>query len=362
MYAMIAYIFVFAIMILGITLLSIHLDTGSTIPQGDIRGFDEPIDVVYLWVDGTDEAWHARKNLATGNFSGGGNSHTRFQNNGELEYSVRSVLENVEFAGHIYIVTQKQTPPWYDHNVMSNRITIVDHSVILPQGTQTFNSNVIEYYLHRIPNVSSLFMVMYDDYIITRTMTREDIFYEVGKPRFGGESSGLSANMKATFRRTYLNMANAYSERVMRKRVRGVRRYRCVSHFPIVINSNVYEEMHKLFADEIERTTRENLVRRSNDFILMCHTYPNYMHHEGKGHIGPMGESFVGIKGAWHTRKSLQNIAKRRPIMACINDHGMWTQERCDLIHQELGQMFPRRIEEYMEANLEEENAIKVAA
>ena len=51
------------------------------------------IDLVYLWVDGNDPAWQAKRNAFIGNTDENSpiNCKGRYANNDELKYSLRSV-------------------------------------------------------------------------------------------------------------------------------------------------------------------------------------------------------------------------------------------------------------------------------
>lgn len=57
------------------------------------------IDIVYLWVDGSDEKWRTEKDKWYKKITGkipvykGASDTQRFRDNGELKYSLRSVTE-----------------------------------------------------------------------------------------------------------------------------------------------------------------------------------------------------------------------------------------------------------------------------
>src|SRR5690606_36539938 len=107
------------------------------------------IDLVYLWVDGSDPIWLEKKNKFSGVVEdlSEENNKGRYISNDELKYSLRSVEKNIPWINKIYIVTDSQCPKWLntDHPI----IQIVDHKDIIPEeALPCFNSSVIEYFLY----------------------------------------------------------------------------------------------------------------------------------------------------------------------------------------------------------------------
>lgn len=127
---------------------------------------DDKIDIVYLWVDGSDKKWREtrnawykkiyKKDLPNSNES-------LYRDNGELKYSLRSVAECADWVNHIYIITGfNQVPKWL--NTKNKKITIVPHEQIMSKDAlPTFNSNSIEKCIPNIPNLSEKFILMNDD-------------------------------------------------------------------------------------------------------------------------------------------------------------------------------------------------------
>lgn len=147
--------------------------------------FNEPIDLVYLWVNSDDEDWKAEmlkwKSLEFGLSSRGGFRDCRFFNNHELKYSIRSVLTNAPWINKIYIVTNGQVPDWL--NLDYSKIKIIPHSQILPQDAlPTFNSEAIEACICNIPELSEYFLYSNDDMFINRPVTPDYFFDKNGKP------------------------------------------------------------------------------------------------------------------------------------------------------------------------------------
>ena len=129
------------------------------------------IDLVYLWVDGSDPAWLTKKQQVTGIVSDQSetNNKGRYINNDELRYSLRSVERYVPWIRKIFIVTDNQFPEWLNKD--HPKIRVVDHREIMPEeALPCFNSSVIEYFLYRIPGLADRFLFANDDMFFNKTL------------------------------------------------------------------------------------------------------------------------------------------------------------------------------------------------
>ncbi|MDR3208272.1 MAG: Stealth CR1 domain-containing protein [Rickettsiales bacterium] len=138
------------------------------------------IDLVYLWVDGGDPKWQEKKNAALAKMGRPIPSYStdqaRFQDNDELKYSLRSAERFAPWLNHIYVITDGQTPEWL--NAENPKITIVDHKEIVPaELLPTFNSNMLEFFLHNIPGLSEHFLYANDDMFFGRP-AKPDFFFD----------------------------------------------------------------------------------------------------------------------------------------------------------------------------------------
>ena len=126
---------------------------------------NDKIDIVYLWVDGSDKKWrNSRNEWYKKIYDKTCESHdSLYRDNGELKYSLRSVAECAPWVNHIYIITGfNQVPKWL--NTKNPKITIVPHEDIMPHDAlPTFNSNSIEMCIGNIQNLSEKFLLINDD-------------------------------------------------------------------------------------------------------------------------------------------------------------------------------------------------------
>ena len=149
------------------------------------------IDMVYLWCDGNEPAFKARREFYGGKKAAKkdnvGCGDGRYHSNDELRFSLRSVEKFASFVNHVYIVTDRQVPDWLNTNY--EKVSIVDHSEIIPKELiPVFNAGAIERHIPYIPNLSEKFLYSNDDMFFGRKVSPED-FFSQGKPIFRVELS-----------------------------------------------------------------------------------------------------------------------------------------------------------------------------
>ncbi len=140
------------------------------------------IDLVYLWVDGSDPAWRARRDATIGKPNNSElNCEGRFADNGELMYSLRSVEKYAPWIRTIFIVTDGQTPAWLNTN--NSKVVMIHQADIMPKEcSPCFNSGIIEHHLHNIPGIAEHFLYANDDMFLNKPVTPSTFFTLQGLP------------------------------------------------------------------------------------------------------------------------------------------------------------------------------------
>ena len=141
------------------------------------------IDFVITWVDMNDPEWleefsrYRYDNHNTRN----GVSEARFRDNGFLRYWFRGVEKFAPWVRKIHFIVNGRTPEWLDTS--NPKLHIVRHADFIPaEFLPTFNSVVIERYMHRIPGLSEHFVYFNDDFYIINHLPVERFFLN-GLPR-----------------------------------------------------------------------------------------------------------------------------------------------------------------------------------
>lgn len=151
-----------------------------------IMRINESVDIVYLWVDGSDPTWRLKRRMAMAQDDSEGDSDLavygnvegRFRDNQELRYSLRALDQYFPDHGHVYIVTDGQVPDWL---VATVGVTVVDHRELIPEASlPTFDSGHIETYIHRIPNLTERYFYFNDDVFFGSPVRLSDWFWSGG--------------------------------------------------------------------------------------------------------------------------------------------------------------------------------------
>lgn len=141
------------------------------------------IDIVVTWVDMNDPKWkeefarYSQKTLNEKN----GVSDARFRDYGFLKYWFRGIEKFAPWVRKIHFVTCGQAPDWLDRD--NPKLNLVDHKDFIPhQFLPTYNSVVIERYMHLIPDLAEHFVYFNDDFYIINKIEPERFFLN-GLPR-----------------------------------------------------------------------------------------------------------------------------------------------------------------------------------
>lgn len=159
-------------------------------------GCDFDIDFVVTWVKGDDPVWRSEKKKyepeAGYSLTQMDNGDARYRDWNLFMYWFRAVEKYAPWVRNVYLVTCGHVPQWINDHYP--KLKVVFHSDFIPQEyLPTFNSNVIELNLHRIPGLSEHFVYFNDDIVLTAPVTPSD-FFEDGKPRYCAIAQPLRNN------------------------------------------------------------------------------------------------------------------------------------------------------------------------
>jgi hypothetical protein len=293
-----------------------------SIPPFDLAGPFEvtfPVDIVYLWVDGADPAWRARRNDRLASLGrkpmDGAAVASRFREQDELRYSLRSVERFAPWVRHVYLVTDDQQPDWLaeDHP----GLTIVDHRDILPaEALPTYNSHAISARVHHIDGLSEHFLLMNDDVLLGRPVGPEDFFHANGITKFFLSRSPIPSGPIA---------ADDLPHFAARKRVRdlieqtyGFRPFQTFKHTPVPMSRSLLTHLEERFAEPYQRTVTAPF-RSPEDLV------PSWLHHyagfaEGRALPGDINYDYFNLTSR-KAFKRLSSLVDRRSVEClCIND------------------------------------------
>lgn len=145
------------------------------------------IDIVILWVDGSDPAWLAQKRRYLPPAERDSDSPNRYRDWGLLPYWFRAVEKFAPWVRKIHFVTWGHVPAFL--NLDAPKLRVVRHDEFIPaEYLPTFSSHAIEMNIHRIPDLADQFIYFNDDMFLLRPMAETD-FFRGGLPcTYGGET------------------------------------------------------------------------------------------------------------------------------------------------------------------------------
>lgn len=241
-----------------------------------------PIDVVYTWVDSSDEKWRRNKNyylsLQADTSEKEGILNNRFYNNNELLYSLRSIDKYAPWVNKIFIVTNCQIPSWL--NINSAKLEIIRHEDIIPiEYLPTFNSHVIESYLHNIKDLSEHYVYFNDDFLLTRKINPKNFFNSIGQASvFWRKKFPDSLDFKKNVLR-HKSIVN--TGKLIEPEFFNFKIYKFMHTFyPQIKSEN--KKLHKKFLEEIN-VFSNNKFRSSTDLVTATWLFQNYYYLQKAG-------------------------------------------------------------------------------
>ncbi|QMT31901.1 Stealth CR1 domain-containing protein [Alysiella filiformis] len=299
------------------------------------------VDVVFTWVNNHDMAWQQRRQQRSQQATHSAlysNDEARFANHNELYYSLHSVQTFLPWVNHIYIVTDQQTPDWFQA-AQYPKVSIIDHRQIIDeQYLPTFNSHVIEAHLHNIPNLSEHFIYFNDDVFVARPLLKEHFF------RANGIASLFVANkslkhMQSKGVQTPTLSASQNSMALLQHH-HGCQIDNPLVHTYVPLRKSLFQAAWKLYADEI-KAFLPNAFRSNHDLNLATFLVPWLMYLNGVATFSNDVCYYFNIrsnKAPAQYRKLLhQNAHHQQPHSFCAND--FHSQQQIDNYHSKLIEM-----------------------
>lgn len=300
------------------------------------------VDLVYLWVNGNDPKWIAKRDACIGGVSKAEvNCKGRFSDNDELRYSLRSIEKNAPWIRRIFIVTDNQKPEWLDTS--NPKVRIVDHTEIMPaECLPCFNSRIIEHHLHLIPGLAEHFLYANDDMYINKPVTPETFFGEDGLPiiRFNRRPFRkltliLRAKLLGKPMSNYMHAIQNAASLVER---RYGKYYGGKTHHNIdAYLKSTYQHTREVFDKEISATL-SNHVRSSNDIQRNLYSYVALA--EKQAHLNYVNQH-TSFRFHIDNRKLYEKFKRYKPMLFCMNDSQYANDEDRKLVAVFLNKLFP---------------------
>ncbi|MCM1325053.1 MAG: stealth conserved region 3 domain-containing protein [Bacteroidales bacterium] len=336
---------------------------------------ETPIDFVITWVNVYDGEWNEAYRKHKEEYCTRADRDKilktdgrkeRYRDWGLLKYWFRGVEKYAPWVRKIHFITYGQLPKWLEEE--NPKLHVVRHGDYIPEKfLPTFNSNVLELYLHEIEGLSERFVYFNDDMFLMKKTAPED-FFRKGKPCDMLAFQPVVANpsnpiMSRTLLNNSLVLSKYFSKRENVKRQPG--KYFKIGYPPLYFWYNLLElyfprytgfyTVHgpspfcKSTFKEVWEKERELLEQVSLNRFRSAGDVTQYLFREWQklsGNFEPLNlHRFFGYYEIGDdNEKLLKEMKKRKHRIICINDARVSRDE--DAVRAELCTAFEMSLPE----------------
>ena len=291
-----------------------------------------PIDVVVLYVDGSDPVW--QKQYKDCGYDISESSGARFRSNNQFMYLFRALTQYAPFVNRVFLVvsTESQVPNWINRD----KVTIVTHDQIIPKELlPTFNSGTIELFIHNIPELSEQFIYCNDDMFFFAPTTPSDFFID-GK-----------ACIKFQIRN--LKTATTMFRKMCLKDLELVKDYNVYPappegkyYTPYHVAAPMLKSINKQVFDEHTDKIMNSCTRKRNEKNLTQYIYTESLVFKGMSVDRMPSHKYIEYTPKKHNEKEIYNFILHNKIkLFCINDTKYTPQNIRDEIVKCFSKRFP---------------------
>lgn len=311
----------------------------------------EPVDVVYLWVDGAAPGTRMRLQAALARCRPdlpGAAEPGRFRDHQELRYSLRSLERFAPWVRRVHVVTDGDPPSWL---AFDDRCVHVTHDQIFSESSclPSFNSLAIESQLHRIPGLSRRFLYFNDDILLGRPIRRDHYLRGGGRQvvYLAPGAVGRDGQAGDVIGRALTHTAGLVESRWGRRDAVSY-----FAHTPQLLDRELLAALEGLWPEEYRRTARSTF--RMPDDLVLGVLYPAAAIAGLNGsapalarvlRYGSPEYSFVQFRpNPFEAMRDLGHVERTRPQFFCINDDlgaGALSDRLSVCLGETLGRMYP---------------------
>lgn len=305
----------------------------SAIPVGRALGrLQEPVDVVFTWVDGADPEWQEQfAEWSVGLEPAGGNDYVhpaRYRSYDELRYSLRSVWLYAGWVRRIYLVTAGHLPDWL---VPDERLRVVTHDEIFPgEWLPTFNSHAIEARLHHIPGLAEHFVYLNDDVFLAKQLAPEAFFTPNGLPLFTESAARVEGGGGTGAETTRSVDEAARTGQGLIRRDFGVEVAYKLDHAPHPLRRSTLAQIEQRYPREMAATASHRF-RHPDDLAVASGFAAHYGYCTGSAVPGGLSVGYENLGGrrlGWGLRRYLWG---RDLDAICLNATEVWERSPAEV-------------------------------
>lgn len=331
----------------------------------------EKIDLVYLWVNGSDPKWLEKKLFWQKQLgleeSENATADCRFHNNDELKYSIRSIEKFAPWINKIFIVTDEQIPDWLDTS--NPKIEVVFHKDFIEEEyLPCFNSIALEFHLHKIPSLSEYFLLANDDMFLGRMAKKTDFYTKSGKIIERTTNLEYTKEQLADAQNFIETIPVAFNKCVFWSNALMYQRFGVIPNFIDIHNITAYKkslikECCEIFKDEVHKTCLQKFREGKAVERLIYSYYAAYKkeliikksNRNRKQRVLLERSKFNPLRwfqkleyitlhmGKSYSPYSPECILEHKPLLFCVNDTITTQNRHRELLKKMLSNYFPQK-------------------
>lgn len=308
-----------------------------------VMEFIGDIDFIVPWVDGTNSDWQRQyknfeKEIVDYDFNGP--ERLRSTKNLLVQW-VRGVTQYAEWVHEVVIVVDRLNLPDIPDMLLKNT-RVVCHDEFIPQKfLPTFNSNVIELFIDKVPGISENFVLFNDDCYVINTLEKKDFFDLDGVPV--DSDTVIPLNTSNDYSHILLNNLilinrdvsfSNYKSRFLRKSLFHLNKKVLKSmlfileygafvgwhdeHMPIAYRKEDFQQTFKIFENERDAQGNHRFRSRRDISHLLVRFWrlaKGVYHFRKANHLGV----FLQIEND-NEQRSLKAVLQGDAKVVCIND------------------------------------------
>lgn len=303
--------------------------------EKDYLSISNDVDVVYTWVN-KDEKWEIdfekyRLNVNREKLGMHAADPARFENHEELFFSIKSVRKYLPWVRKIYVITNSlDCLP--DYLTKDPIIEIVHHKELIPEKfLPTFNSHVIEAFLHKLSGLSENFIYFNDDVFVARELSKEHFFQSNGLASLFVSNKTFNFNSK---KKTPTLHAYIRGKKLL-KEIYDVNINYSLVHTYVPLKKSMYQLAWDLYSEQI-LLFLDNRFRGNNDLNMATFLVPWLSYISGLSSINSDICYYFNFRSPHAVSQYKNLLSKNRkdlPHSVCIND---FVATRDDMRYREL--------------------------
>ncbi|BFU19050.1 glycosyltransferase, putative [Entamoeba histolytica HM-1:IMSS-B] len=330
-------------MILFICFVSLIKD-GYSLESAFERVCNGKADAVFLWVNGT-SPHHLEEMSKYGRTKIGG----LYKDYGTIRFGLRSIIEYAPWINRIFLVTDGEIPEYLDieKGKESNpQLILVSHRDIMNVSIlPTFDSNVIESYIHHIPGISKCVLYLNDDMILGKPL-QPDFFISKDSKLRVYHNGFIAPNIEGE-KRSIWHRSVSHTNKLVNQKFRNgeVVKHPYPSHHCYFMLTNTLNEMEEIWIDNYTES-RENKFRKANDIVIsFLHAATIVEQHKGE-YVKQKNNFYFSWWGGNHTLNSqtMDRIATKHYYCICLNDaiaNEPNADQEIDYLYQRYSEILP---------------------